>query len=72
MINYENEYDLQDLDDKEKLRIINIEIDKIININNLLYNTLKLYKDAENSDCYIFASKIIDAASLNIRKMFPY
>lgn len=72
MINYENKDDLLELDNELKLKIVKIEIDKIININNLLYNTLKLYNDEENSESYIFASKIIGDASWNIRKMFPY
>lgn len=72
MIDYKNAEELFDLDDKEKLKIVNIEIDKIININTLLFNTLKTYNYEENSDCYIYASRLIEDASWNIRKMFPY
>lgn len=72
MINYKYKDDLTDLDDKEKLEIVKIEIENIININNLLQNTLQNYSDYENADSYLFASQIIENASWNIRKMFPY
>lgn len=72
MNDYENEDDLRYLPSDKKLVIVKKEIEKIISINNLLYNALRYNPYAENTDDYIFASQIIDRASCNIIKMFPY
>ena len=71
MFNYENTENLTHLSRKEKLKIVKREIDKIININELLFNALK-YEEHENHNyTYIYASSLIASASNNIRKIFP-
>lgn len=72
MTNYEYEEDLTYLPPDKKLAIVKKEIEKIISINTLLFNALKYNQDNEYSDSYIIASQLIDKASLNIIKMFPY
>lgn len=72
MTNYEYEEDLTYLPSDKKLAIVKKEIEKIISINTLLFNALKYNQDNEYSDSYIIASQLIDKASLNIIKMFPY
>lgn len=71
MINYEKADDLTHLNRKEKLKIIKKEIDKIININDLLFNALQYNKYKEDSLSYLYASFLISSHAVNIRKMFP-
>lgn len=71
MINYEDENDLTHLSRKEKLKIVRKEIEKIININDLLFNALQYNKYKEGSSSYIYASFLISSHAVNIRKMFP-
>lgn len=71
MINYENKEDLRFLSSKNKLKIVKIEIEKIISINNLFFNALKYNEDDEGVDGYLVALHLIDKSVWNIRKMFP-
>lgn len=70
MIYYENEDSLAHLSNGEKLEIVKIEVDKILSINSLLYNALEYNKDEMNTEGYLIASKIIDKAAWNIKKIF--
>lgn len=72
MLNYNDVDDLTNLDNTIKLQIAEIEIEKIIHISNLLYDSLLRYKDDENSAKYLCALKIINKSTWNIRKMFPF
>lgn len=71
MINYENAENLTHLSRKEKLQIVRKEIDKIIDINDLLFNALQHNKYKEDSSSYLYASFLIASYAVNIRKMFP-
>lgn len=72
MIDYDREEELTYLSPEEKLEIVKTEIEKIIGINNLCFDALRFNREQEIVDGYLFAVKIIDKASWNIRKMFPY
>ena len=69
--NYDNEDDLTYLSSEEKLKIVRIEVEKIISINSLLIDALRYSRGELNTDGYLIASRIIDKASWNIIKMFP-
>ncbi len=71
MINYENMDDLTHLSRKEKLKIVKREIDKIMNINDLLFNALKYNKFDCYNRSYIYACFLIGSSVNNIKKMFP-
>lgn len=71
MINYEDMDDLTHLSDKEKLEIIELEIDKIFDLNELLFQALKHNEHHECANAYIYATFLIGSHSTNIRKMFP-
>ncbi len=71
MINYENMDDLTHLNRKEKLKIVKREIDKIMNINDLLFNALKYNKLDCYNRSYIYACFLIGSSVNNIKKMFP-
>lgn len=71
MTNYENADDLTHLSRKEKLKIVKKEIEKIINLNDLLFNALKYNQYKEDASSYLYASFLISSYAVNIRKMFP-
>jgi len=71
MFNYEDENDLYDLEQSEKLKIVKEEISKINNLNNLLYDSYKANDGYEVAERYLYASLLINKACWNIMKMFP-
>lgn len=72
MIDYEDMDDLRHLSRKDKLKIVKKEIDKIDNINELLFNALQFNSLDEQASAYIYASQLIGTSTWNIKKMFPY
>lgn len=71
MGDYEKEDELINLSSEEKLKIIKIEIDKIISISNLFFHALKYNEDVDGVDGYLMALHLIDKSVWDIRKMFP-
>ncbi len=70
MIDYEDMDDLTHLSDKEKLEIIQYEINKIFDLNELLFQALKYSEDLECVHAYIYATFLIGSHSTNIKKCF--
>lgn len=71
-IDYENMDDLLSIDDETKLKIVRREISNIVNLNDLLLDSLQYDGFYENAERYIYATRLIGIAAWHIRKMFPY
>lgn len=71
MIDYEDMDDLTHLSDKEKLEIVEMEIKKVVDIGDLLFQALKYHKDLNGFNGLIYGAILLSFAAFNIRKLFP-
>ncbi|CCY63335.1 unknown [Clostridium sp. CAG:967] len=71
MIDYENMDDLTHLNDEEKLEIVEMEIKKVVNISDLLFQALKYHEDMDGFNGLIYGSILLSFSVFNIRKLFP-
>lgn len=69
--NYEDMDDLTHLNNEEKLEIVEVEIKKIVDINDLLFQALKYHKDLDGFNGLIYGAILLSFAAFNIRRLFP-